>query len=122
VLDSTGFVVNRLLVPYLVGAIAAFEGGLARPEEIDTAMKLGCGHPLGPLALADLIGLDVVYAMAKLLFADFNDVRYRPPALLRAMVQQNLLGKKTGLGFYDYSSDPPRANQALQTLEGEIRA
>lgn len=116
VLDSTGFVVNRLLVPYLVGAIAAYEQGLARPDEIDTAMRLGCGHPVGPLALSDLIGLDVVYAMAKLLFADFHDDRYKPPALLRRLVQQGHLGKKTGRGFYDYSTTPPRMNEELWNL------
>lgn len=113
VVDSTGFIVNRLLVPLLVGAIAAYEQGLARPEAIDTAMKLGCGHPVGPLALADLIGLDVVYAMSKLLYADFRDARYKPPSILRRLVQQGHLGKKTGLGLYDYSVDPPRANEDI---------
>jgi 3-hydroxybutyryl-CoA dehydrogenase len=116
VLDSTGFVVNRLLVPYLIGAIVAYEQGLARPEEIDTAMRLGCGHPVGPLALSDLIGLDVVYAMAKLLHADFHDLRYQAPALLRRLVQSGQLGKKTRLGFYDYSVDPPRANEEIWGL------
>jgi 3-hydroxybutyryl-CoA dehydrogenase len=116
VLDSTGFVVNRLLVPYLIGAIAAFQQGLARPDQIDTAMKLGCGHPLGPLALADLIGLDVVYAMAKLLYKDFGESRYRPPALLRRLVQNGQLGKKSGVGFYDYGARPPVANEALWEL------
>jgi 3-hydroxybutyryl-CoA dehydrogenase len=116
VLDSTGFVVNRLLVPYLIGAIAAYEQGLARPEQIDTAMRLGCGHPVGPLALSDLIGLDIVYAMAKLLHADFHDPRYQPPALLRRLVQDGQLGKKTKLGFYDYAEDPPRANEEIWSL------
>lgn len=116
VIDSTGFVVNRLLVPYLIGAIAAYEQGLGRPEEIDTAMRLGCGHPVGPLALADLIGLDIVYAMAKLLFADFQDLRYQPPSLLRRLVQQGQLGKKTKLGLYDYSTDPARANEEIWSL------
>jgi 3-hydroxybutyryl-CoA dehydrogenase len=116
VVDSTGFVVNRLLVPYLVGAISAYEQGLARPEEIDTAMRLGCGHPVGPLALADLIGLDVVYAMAKLLHTDFHDPRYQPPALLRRLVQDGALGKKTRLGFYDYASEPARANEDIWAL------
>jgi 3-hydroxybutyryl-CoA dehydrogenase len=119
VLDSTGFVVNRLLVPYLVGAIAAYEQGLARPEEIDTAMRLGCGHPVGPLALSDLIGLDIVYAMAKLLYNDFHDVRYQPPALLRRLVQDGQLGKKSKLGFYDYRTDPPSANQEVLGLVRE---
>jgi len=112
VLDSTGFVVNRLLVPYLIGAIAAYEQGLARAEEIDTAMKLGCGHPMGPLALSDLIGLDVVYAMAKLLYADFGDQRYQPPSLLRKLVQDGHLGKKTGKGLYDYAAAPRAAKAA----------
>jgi 3-hydroxybutyryl-CoA dehydrogenase len=117
VLDSTGFVVNRLLVPYLIGAIAAYEQGLARPEEIDTAMRLGCGHPVGPLALSDLIGLDIVYAMAKLLYADFRDQRYQPPSLLRRLVQDGQLGKKSGLGFYDYrAAGEPRANAAVLEL------
>jgi 3-hydroxybutyryl-CoA dehydrogenase len=116
VIDSTGFVVNRLLVPYLVGAIAAYEQGLARPDEIDLAMRLGCGHPVGPLALSDLIGLDVVYAMAKLLYSDFNDVRYRPPALLRRLVQQGQLGKKSGIGLFDYSEGAPKANDEIWQL------
>ena len=112
VLDSTGFIVNRLLVPVLTGAIAAYEQGLAPAEHIDSAMRLGCGHPLGPLALADLIGLDVVYAMSKLLYKEFGDDRFRPPALLRRLVQNGHLGKKSGLGLYDYSAKPPRANTA----------
>jgi len=123
VLDSTGFVVNRLLVPYLVGSIAAYEQGLASPDEIDTAMRLGCGHPVGPLALSDLIGLDIVYTMAKLLFTEFHDVRYQPPALLRRLVQNGQLGKKSKLGFYDYRTDPPTANQDILGLvqEGAFR-
>jgi 3-hydroxybutyryl-CoA dehydrogenase len=117
VLDSTGFVVNRLLVPYLIGAISAYEQGLASPEQIDLAMKLGCGHPMGPLALSDLIGLDIVYAMAKLLHADFQDARYQPPSLLRRLVQDGQLGKKAGLGFYDYrAGGEPRANDAILDL------
>jgi 3-hydroxybutyryl-CoA dehydrogenase len=117
VLDSTGFVVNRLLVPYLIGAISAYEQGLAQPEQIDLAMKLGCGHPMGPLALADLIGLDIVYAMAKLLHADFQDARYSPPSLLRRMVQDGQLGKKSGMGFYDYSgTSEPKANESILDL------
>ncbi|HVK78523.1 MAG TPA: 3-hydroxyacyl-CoA dehydrogenase NAD-binding domain-containing protein [Kofleriaceae bacterium] len=120
VLDSTGFIVNRLLVPVLVGAIAAYEQGLASAEHIDTAMKLGCGHPMGPLALADLIGLDVVYAMSKLLYKEFGDDRFRPPALLRRLVQNGQLGKKAGLGLYDYRVKPPRGNlEALATPHAE---
>jgi 3-hydroxybutyryl-CoA dehydrogenase len=121
VLDSTGFIVNRLLVPVLTGAIAAYEQGLAPAEHIDSAMRLGCGHPLGPRALADLIGLDVVYAMSKLLYKEFEDDRFRPPALLRRLVQAGHLGKKSGLGLYDYASKPPRANTAaLVQIEPEM--
>lgn len=116
VLDSTGFIVNRLLVPLLLNAIHAYGHGLAPAESIDTAMKLGCAHPVGPLALADLIGLDVVYAMAKLLYREFGDDCYRPPALLRRLVQEGHLGKKTGRGLYDYATKPPRANPDVAAL------
>jgi 3-hydroxybutyryl-CoA dehydrogenase len=116
VLDSTGFIVNRLLVPLLLNAINAYGQGLASAEAIDTAMKLGCSHPLGPLALSDLIGLDIVYAMAKLLYREFGDDCYRPPALLRRLVQEGQLGKKTGRGLYDYSTKPPRANPEVAEL------
>ncbi len=116
VVDSAGFVVNRLLVPYLIGAIAAFGQGLAGQTEIDTAMKLGCGHPMGPLALCDLIGLDVVFAMSKLLHKEFGDHRYQPPPLLRRMVQDGQLGRKTRLGFYDYGENPPVPNRSLWEL------
>ena len=116
VVDSAGFVVNRLLVPYLVGAVAAYAQGLAGAVEIDTAMKLGCNHPVGPLALCDLIGLDVVLAMSKLLYREFADDRFRPPPLLRRMVHDGQLGRKTGLGFYDYSQSPAVPNRALFAL------
>jgi 3-hydroxybutyryl-CoA dehydrogenase len=116
VVDSAGFVVNRLLVPYLIGAIAAFGQGLAGQTEIDTAMKLGCGHPMGPLALCDLIGLDVVFAMSKLLHKEFGDHRYQPPPLLRRMVQDGQLGRKSKLGFYDYAENPPVPNRSLWEL------
>jgi len=121
VIDSAGFVVNRLLVPYLVGAIAAYAQGLAGAVEIDTAMKLGCNHPIGPLALCDLIGLDVVLAMSKLLYREFADDRFRPPPILRRMVHDGQLGRKTGLGFYDYSAAPPVPNKVLAALvSGEL--
>ena len=119
VLDSTGFVVNRLLVPMLLGAIHAYEQGLASAEHIDTAMRLGCGHPMGPLALSDLIGLDVVYAMAKLLYKEFGDDRYRAPALLRRLVQAGQLGKKSGIGLYDYSAKPAKANKAALVIAAQ---
>jgi len=116
VVDSAGFVVNRLLVPYLIGAVAAYAQGLAGATEIDTAMKLGCNHPIGPLALCDLIGLDVVLAMSKLLYREFADDRFRPPPLLRRMVHDGQLGRKTGLGFYDYADSPPLPNKAVWAL------
>lgn len=111
--DTSGYIVNRLLVPYLLDGIAALESRVAPAESIDTAMKLGCGHPMGPLALADAIGLDVVYAMAKTMHRELNDRRYSPPALLRRLVLNQHLGKKTKLGIYDYSVDPPRENPEL---------
>jgi 3-hydroxybutyryl-CoA dehydrogenase len=116
VLDSTGFIVNRLLVPMLLNAIHAYSQGLAPAESIDSAMRLGCSHPIGPLALADLIGLDVVYAMAKLLYREFGDECYRAPPLLRRLVQEGQLGKKSGRGLYDYASKPPRANADIFDL------
>jgi 3-hydroxybutyryl-CoA dehydrogenase len=116
VLDSSGFIVNRLLVPMLLNAIHAYEQGLATADQIDNAMKLGCGHPMGPLALTDLIGLDVVYAMAKLLYTDFRDACYRAPPLLRRLVQHGELGKKTGRGFYDYSTKPATPNARVWEL------
>lgn len=116
VLDSSGFIVNRLLVPYLLGAVAAYAQGLAPAPNIDTAMKLGCAHPVGPLMLCDLIGLDIVYSMSKLLYRDFGDARFRPPALLRRLVQEGHLGKKSGAGFYDHSQRPAVPNDAVWQL------
>jgi 3-hydroxybutyryl-CoA dehydrogenase len=116
VLDSTGLVVNRLLVPYLISAIAACEQGLAGPEEIDTAMRLGCGHRVGPLALADLVGLDTVLAMAERLHAELGDARYQPPALLRRLVESGHMGQKSGVGLYDYRSEPASANTEIWDL------
>jgi 3-hydroxybutyryl-CoA dehydrogenase len=113
--DSSGYIVNRLLVPYLLDGIRALEAELAAPDDIDTAMRLGCGHPMGPLALSDLIGLDVVYAMARTLYGEHHDRRYSPPALLRRLVLASQLGKKTGIGLYDYSKDPAVANPALRS-------
>lgn len=113
VTDSSGYIVNRLLVPYLLDGICALEARVAPAASIDLAMKLGCGHPMGPLALADAIGLDIVYAMAKSLHHALHDPRYSPPPLLRRLVLNQQLGKKSGLGLYDYSSDPPRENPGL---------
>jgi 3-hydroxybutyryl-CoA dehydrogenase len=101
--DSPGFVVNRLLVPYLLDAIRALENGVATREDIDTAMKLGCGYPMGPLELTDFVGLDTTYYIAEILFAEFKDHHYAAPPLLKAMVKAGYLGRKSGRGFYDYS-------------------
>ncbi|MCS6843746.1 MAG: 3-hydroxybutyryl-CoA dehydrogenase [Caldilineales bacterium] len=100
--DSPGFIVNRLLIPYIVDAVAELERGRAAPETIDESMKLGAGHPLGPLALADLIGLDVTLAIADTLYATYGEPRFKAPPLLRRMVAAGRLGRKTGQGFYAY--------------------
>jgi 3-hydroxybutyryl-CoA dehydrogenase len=100
--NSPGFVVNRILCPMINEAVFVLQEGLASAEEIDAGMKLGCGHPIGPLALADLIGLDVMLAVMEVFFHDFNDSKYRPAPLLREMVAAGYLGRKTGRGFYTY--------------------
>ncbi len=120
--ESSGYIVNRLLVPYLLDGISALQAGLAPADGIDTAMRLGCGHPMGPLALADAIGLDVVYAMAKTMHRELNDRRYSPPALLRRLVLNGHLGKKTKLGIYDYSIEPIRENAELWPVSGSLDA
>jgi len=101
--DTTGFVVNRLLVPYLLEAIRVYESGLATLEDIDQAMKLGCGYPIGPFALLDLVGLDTTLYVAEVMFEEFREPRFAPPPLLKRMVAAGFLGKKSGRGFYDYS-------------------
>ena len=101
--DRAGFVVNAMLIPYLLSAVRMFESGFASREDIDTGMVEGCAHPMGPLALADLIGLDTTQAVAQSLYEEFKEPLYAPPPLLSRMVEANLLGRKTGRGFYDYS-------------------
>jgi 3-hydroxybutyryl-CoA dehydrogenase len=102
--DSTAFIVNRLLVPYLLDAIRVYEGGLASLEDIDQAMKLGCGYPMGPFTLLDLVGLDTTMYVAEVMFEEFREPRYAPPPLLKRMVLAGQLGRKTGKGFYTYAA------------------
>ena len=101
--DRSGFVVNALLVPYLMSAIRMYEDGFASREDIDEAMKRGCGHPMGPLTLADFIGLDVMYAIGQSLYEEFKRPEYAPPPLLKRMVVSGHHGRKTGRGFYEYA-------------------
>jgi 3-hydroxybutyryl-CoA dehydrogenase len=101
--DRAGFVVNALLIPYLLSAIRMMESGFASPEDIDTGMVEGCSHPMGPLRLTDLIGLDTTLAVAESLYEEFKEPLYAPPPLLSRMVDAGLLGRKTGRGFYEYS-------------------
>jgi 3-hydroxybutyryl-CoA dehydrogenase len=121
--DLPGYVVNRLLVPYMLHAIETLELGVASAEAIDTAMKLGCGHPMGPLALADLIGLDVVIAMAKTMHTELRDPRYKQPSLLRRLVLAGHLGRKTSRGIYDYSNaELPVVNPAVLDVDVDVDA
>ena len=101
--DRAGFVVNALLIPYILSAIRMFESGFASAEDIDNGMVEGCNHPMGPLALADLIGLDTTMAVAESLYDEFKEPLYAAPPMLLRMVEAGLLGRKTGRGFYDYS-------------------
>ena len=105
--DSTGFIVNRLLVPYLLDAIRALEEGVGSIEDIDNSMKLGCGHPMGPITLLDFVGLDTTYYIANIMFDEFRERRFAPPPLLKRMVLAGWNGRKAGRGFYDYS-DPQK--------------
>jgi 3-hydroxybutyryl-CoA dehydrogenase len=100
--DTTGFVVNRLLVPYLLEAVRVLESGVATKEDIDQAMKLGCGYPMGPFTLLDLVGLDTTLFVAEVMFDEFREARFAPPPLLKRMVMAGQLGRKSGKGFYDY--------------------
>jgi 3-hydroxybutyryl-CoA dehydrogenase len=108
--DSSGFVVNLLLVPYMIDAINALESNVASVEDIDKGMQLGAGHPMGPFTLLDFVGLDTVYKIAEIMFAEYREPRYAPPPLLKRMVLAGMLGKKSGKGFYDYSVNPPRVS------------
>lgn len=105
--DTPGFVVNLLLVPYMLDAVRACEGGVASIRDIDTGMQLGAAHPTGPLALCDYVGLDTLQRVAEILFDAYRERRYAPPPLLRRLVVSGWLGRKSGRGFYDYSVEPP---------------
>jgi len=105
--DSAGFIVNLLLVPYMLDAVRAVERGVASVADIDTGMKLGCGHPMGPLTLLDFVGLDTAMKVGEILYQEFREARYAPPPLLKRMVLAGWFGKKSGKGFYDWSAKPP---------------
>jgi 3-hydroxybutyryl-CoA dehydrogenase len=105
--DNSGFIVNRLLVPYLLDAIRAFEEGVGSIEDIDKAMQLGCGYPMGPFTLLDFVGLDTTYYITDVMFNEYREKRFASPALLRKMVLAGRFGRKSGAGFYDYSGDKP---------------
>jgi 3-hydroxybutyryl-CoA dehydrogenase len=105
--DRSGFIVNRLLVPYLLDAVRALEQGVGSVPDIDRGMQLGAGHPMGPLGLLDFVGLDTTLSIGEIMFQEYREPRFAPPALLRRMVAAGLYGRKSGRGFYDYTSDPP---------------
>ena len=105
--DNSGFIVNLLLVPYLLDAIRAVERGVGSVTDIDKAMNLGCGYPMGPLTLLDFVGLDTTHHIAEIMFKEYREARYAPPPLLKRMVLAGMYGKKSGKGFYDYSANPP---------------
>ena len=108
--DSSGFVVNLLLVPYMLDAINALQANVASIEDIDKGMQLGAGHPMGPFVLIDFVGLDTLYKIAEIMFDEYREKRYAPPPLLKRMVLAGMYGRKSGKGFYDYSQNPPRVN------------
>ena len=110
--DKTGFIVNRLLVPYLLDAVRAYEEGVGSIEDIDTSMKLGCGYPMGPFTLLDFVGLDTTYYITQVMYDEFKERRFASPPLLKRMVMAGWYGRKSGKGFYDYS-DPnsPKPNK-----------
>jgi 3-hydroxybutyryl-CoA dehydrogenase len=118
--DNPGFIVNLLLVPFLLDAARALERGVAITSDLDRGIQLGCGHPMGPLALLDFIGLDTVVRIADIMFDAYRETRYAAPPLLRRMVVAGYLGRKSGKGFYDYSVDPP-VPTGVGSLESGVR-
>jgi 3-hydroxybutyryl-CoA dehydrogenase len=109
--DNSGFVVNLLLIPYMIDAINALESNVASVEDIDKGMQLGAGYPMGPFTLLDFVGLDTTYKIAEIMFDEYREKRYAPPPLLKRMVMAGMYGRKSGKGFYDYSQDPPTVSQ-----------
>jgi 3-hydroxybutyryl-CoA dehydrogenase len=107
--DNSGFIVNRLLIPYLLDAVRAYEEGIGSIEDIDKAMQLGCGYPMGPFTLIDFVGLDTTYYITDVMFNEYREKRFASPALLRKMVLAGRFGRKSGSGFYDYSGEKPVA-------------
>lgn len=105
--DTSGFIVNRLLVPYMLDAVRALEQGVASMTDIDTAMRLGCGHPMGPFTLLDFVGNDTAFRIAEIMFDEYRETRYAPPPLLKRMVLAGLTGRKSKRGFYDYTGETP---------------
>ena len=105
--DNSGFIVNLLLVPYLLDAIRSLERGVGNTMDIDNAMKLGCGYPMGPFTLLDFVGNDTTFKIAEIMFDEYREARYAPPPLLKRMVLAGMYGRKSGKGFYDYSTNPP---------------
>ena len=117
--DKTGFIVNRLLVPYILDAIRAYEEGVGSITDIDTAMKLGCGYPMGPFTLLDFVGLDTTYYITHVMFDEFKERRFASPPLLKRMVMAGWYGKKSGKGFYDWTKGEPVAQDAALRGLGE---
>jgi 3-hydroxybutyryl-CoA dehydrogenase len=105
--DTPGFLVNLLLVPYLLDSVRALERGVGTVTDLDLAMRLGCGHPMGPFTLLDFVGIDTTVRIAEIMFDEYRETRYAAPPLLRRMALAGLHGRKSGKGFYDYSVDPP---------------
>ena len=121
--DKTGFIVNRLLVPYLLDAIRTYEEGVGSVEDIDHAMQLGCGYPMGPFTLLDFVGLDTTYYITHVMFEEFKERRFASPPLLKRLVLAGWFGKKSGKGFYDYSDPgkPAVQDAALRGIMAEER-
>ena len=111
--DQSGFIVNRLLIPYMLDAIRALENGVGSITDIDAGMQLGAGHPMGPFTLLDFVGLDTVQRVAEVMFDEYREQRFAPPPLLRRLVLAGHLGRKAGRGFYDHSVDPPVPSQLV---------